>query len=420
MSAENNISSEWLNESEAQFNNVNELAAEVGAYNSLHESLIEGGNITIESFKEITKDYLKDEQEKTFGQLIESSKAAPYEELARKDLEIEAVLGEIASKVTIIEDPETPVADKLAIIRDLNIPEAEKIQREQNYVAELIPDLMPKISKEASRLLEKMLVDKAKEPLEEEKAELEEEKAVIASVYEVAGQAWPVPRLINTENIGPEVVYLDEFPERRPRLTKADVVERVKGKYPEDVLKGASEFVALLLAEEPGTIFSPEELAGIAYGNNSRDYRARIMALVNGFEIGRVLIIGKILEEQKPKLVLQKGERTCYRKETGERFGRRNVVYRAVPIAEGDRKEHIYHYDEDGTKLKNAGWHTIIFDADAPLVSHDLSTEELKDLQSRNVAEFDQETIEDQELYDIDLDEENIEPEVSNPSSPEQ
>ncbi len=217
-----------------------------------------------------------------------------------------------------------------------------------------------------------MLIDKARESVEAEKAALDAEYQELESVYAVAGKAWAIPRLISTKQPEPEpiperqvigtsgeFIEVDDFPESHPRLTKEEISEKVRRKYPDEVLKDASEFVGLLLAEESKHIFNLEDLGEILYGEDEENRRVRISALISNYERGKLNIIGGVLEGHG--LVFQRGERRSYHKDSGQPFGSRYAVFRAVPVEQADRKERVVHSDEQ-VDWVNDGWHTVVFD----------------------------------------------------------
>lgn len=352
----------WLEDNQASFERANELASQIGEQNQLYSELVESGQITVKPIQEVTVDYLTKEQAQTFQSLLEAGATAPYEELALRELQLYAALGGVAAQLLSIEEQQK---EETALIR-----------KEEELVAGRIPELAPKLSEIASRL-EQKLIAKTKAGLETQRAELESEYEALSRVYEIAGQAWPIPRLISTkqelpvtETVEPEapeqpddLIDVDDFPEEKTSLTKEQVAERVRHRYPDEVLKDASEFVALFLAEEPKYIYTLDELADVLYGADEENRKGRVSALISNFELGKIDVIGRALLQQG--LVFQRGKRKSYHKSTGKPFGRCHPVFRAVPIEEADNKERIVH-SEETVDWVNDSWRTVIFDPSKP------------------------------------------------------
>ncbi|MBW3568995.1 helix-turn-helix domain-containing protein [Candidatus Parcubacteria bacterium] len=347
--------SQWLEENRGHFIEADELASQIGDQNQLYSELVESGQVTIEPFREATTDYLTAEQGRTFQELAEAQAAAPYEQLADRERRLSAALGEVTAKLSSIEQQQQE--------------EAASIHKEEELVAGRIPDLASRLSEIASRLENQM--PNAAFEVKVEKTILEDEYEAVADVYKVAGKAWPIPRLISTkqpeqitEITEPEspddLIEIDDFPEESDTLTKEEIAEKVRREYPEEVLSDASEYVGLLLAEEPGHIFTAEDLAEILYGKDETRGRSRINALISNYRLGKVDIIGETLYDKG--LVFQHGERRSYNKTTGKPFGRHYPVFRAVPAEQPERNERVIHSDELAEWV-NDDWHTIILDS---------------------------------------------------------
>ncbi len=387
MSAEIPDNRQWLEDNQGHFVKAGEIANEIGEQNQLYSELVESGQVTLKPFQEATADYLTEEQAQTFQSLLEAGAIAPYEELALRESQLYSALGGVAAQLSSIEEQQKE--------------ETALIHKEEELVAGRIPELAPKLSEIASRL-EQRLIAKAKAGLETQLSELESEYEVLSRVYEIAGQAWPIPRLISTkqEEVVPEtpeqpddLIEIDDFPEES-HLTKEQVAEKVRRKYPDEVLKDASEFVALFLAEEPKYIYTLDELADVLYGTDEANRKGRVSALVSNFELGKTNIIGHALLEQG--LVFQRGERRSYRKSTGKPFGRCHPVYRAVPIEEAENKERIVH-SEETVDWVNDGWHTVVFDTSKPRVNGNGNGTSLQEESSTTPIEEDEVDVEPHE-----------------------
>lgn len=354
MSTEHPTYQQWLDDNRAAFDRASGVAREIGLQNELYSSLVESGQVTIEPFQDATTEYLTAEQTSTFQDLREAEADAPYEELGLKDLQLRAAIGSIATQLADIEEGH---AEEAALIR-----------KEEELVAERIPELAPRLSEIATKL-QQGLVAKAKTELEARKAALEAEYESFNQQLENIGQAWPIPRLVSTYQeepaLGPDelddLIEVDDFPEET-HFTKEQVAEKVHRKHPDEVLREASQFVALFLAEEPKYIYTLDELADVIYGTEEPNRKSRVSALISNFELGKADIIGRALAGQG--MVFQRGERRSYSKSTGESFGRCHPVFRAIPAEEADNRDRIVHSEEE-VDWVNDGWHTVIYDYDA-------------------------------------------------------
>jgi hypothetical protein len=353
VSIEHLSNQQWLDDNRAAFDRASGVASEIGLQNELYSSLVESGQVTLEPFQDATTEHLTAEQTNTFQVLREAEAAAPYEELGLKDVQLRAAIGSIATQLAEIEEGH---AEEAALIR-----------KEEELVAGRIPELAPKLSEIATKL-QQGLVAKAKTELQARKVALEAEYESFSQQSEDIGQAWQIPRLVRTSQeepeLGPEepddLIEIDDFPEET-HITKEQVAEKLHRKYPNEVLREASQFVALFLAEAPKYIYTLNELADVIYGTEEPNRKGRVSALISNFGLGKVDIIGRALAGQG--MVFQRGERRRYTKSTGESFGRCHPVFRAVPFEEAENRDRIVHSDAE-VDWVNDGWHTIIYDYD--------------------------------------------------------
>lgn len=235
MSAEIPDNRQWLESHQGHFIKAAEIANEIGMQNQLYSELVESGQVTLRPFQEATTEFLTAEQTETFQELLEASAAAPYEELAKRESQLHSALGGVAAQLSAIEERQKE--------------ETDLIRKEEELVAGRIPELAPKLSEIASRL-EQSIIAKAKAGLETQQAGLESEYEALIRVYDVAGQAWPIPRLISTKQEQPipetfepetpeqpdDLIEIDDFP-KEIKLTKEQVAEKVRRKYPDEILK---------------------------------------------------------------------------------------------------------------------------------------------------------------------------------------
>ena len=348
MTGEELTTNQWLEQNKSHFEQTGQLANRISEQNQIYSDLIGGGRVTVKPFQELATDYLTAEQEQTFMELIETERHTPYEELSERAKSLEAALGEAAAKLSSIEQYQK---EEIALIH-----------REGQLLSKALPGLVSKLT-ELTVQLEHRLLDKARQEAETDVIALQDEYDSLEKMVDISGRSWPIPRLASkkpekaTEE---DLIEVDDFPASPIRPTKQQIAERVLKKYPEVVLRDASEFVALLLAEEPKHIFTLEDLGSIIYGDDEPNRRVRISALISNFALGKVGIIGKSLKEDG--LVFQRGERRSYRQTDGMKIGRKTPVFRAVPLSEIERKERVVHCDEEEVEWVNDGWHTVVFE----------------------------------------------------------
>ena len=255
MTGEELTTSQWLEHNRSQFEQTGQLANRIGEQNQIYSDLVESGQLTVKPFQELASDYLIAEQCQTFEELIDTGNQAPYEELAERERALEVALGGAAAKLVGIEKQQEE--------------ETALIHREEELVAERLPELVPKLT-ELTANLERQLLDKAKQEAQAEITALQAELDSLEEMVDLSLRAWPIPRLVPTrqpeQTPEEELIDVDDFPEssKSPtRLTKQQIAERVRKNNPEEILRDASEFVALLLAEEPKHIFNLEDLGSI-------------------------------------------------------------------------------------------------------------------------------------------------------------
>ncbi|MDB5185154.1 MAG: hypothetical protein JWN38_962 [Candidatus Saccharibacteria bacterium] len=352
---ENPTDKQWLEESYDQFVVANTLAANIHAQNKAHEDLIEAGQVTIAPFQEVVVEHLTNEQTTTFQALAEAEEAAPYAELAAREAEVRHTISQLVARI-----------DGLSSISS---EEATRIQAEQAMLVARLPELSKQLD-EVSKVLQDKLVEKERANLEVEKATLEAQYIAINGLYEVAGKPWAVPQLLTLtiESIELEadepssVVVVDDFSDiGRPQTSSRDIAEAVRRKQPESRLSDASEFIAEILAEEPGHIFTVLELGDILYADttpSAKTRSARAAALISNFETQKISVIGRVLAGYG--LVYQRGVRTTYDVANGEKVGPSTRVMRAVPFARAAEQIPVA-FTEDDTRKVHGSWSTIIY-----------------------------------------------------------
>ena len=149
--------------------------------------------------------------------------------------------------------------------------------------------------------------------------------------------------------------YIDKYPEEGASHSGGSR-EGVPRATPEDILHGASQQLAELLAQQPGRSWTPQELGELLYPDGvSDETRAdRVRSLLNNARIGRVAIISSALNQDD--MVLQFGLRH-YIGPDGEPRGRARRVCRAVYASEVQQTttEELYGDDTSLTAWESVG-----------------------------------------------------------------
>ncbi len=351
MDAETTDFNHWADTAHRQFAKANRMASKLSEQNLLYIELLALGEIATSDMRDMTEGFLECEQDETFIHLMTAAETAPYTELAEHEKRLRSLGGEDAAE-----------------------SDAEQIQRwrqESRVISRIIPEIRALLQEFISDH-EAELVEMTQESSNSEQTEAEAEYQRVERLYEAAGKSWPIPLLLSkarikdlapetiNQDIGDEIIEVDSFPGESRPLTKRQIAERVHRKYPESILKDASEFLALLLAEEPKHIFTSDELGEILYSRdqNEQQRRSKISALISSYELGKVRIIGGVLQEHG--LVFQRGMRSSFHKDTGKKIGRSRPVFRAVPISEADEQERIVHSGQSLDWVTDS-WHTVVY-----------------------------------------------------------
>ncbi len=298
--------------------------------------------------------YLTDRQRGSYATLREASECIPYNEILNRYDYALKWMSALAIRMERAEAGE-PVG-------------TERIREDAKIVEAYLPTLTERLSEISAAQIEE-LKERERHNLAGEQLAASHVFAKIEEVLRVVG-VWPIPELLtaeerNTRRVEDEFDVVDNFPDdkatlERQRRIVAEVRHTYKGRT-----NGASEFLALILADAPKEAWTRETLSRYIYGaeyeQDPKRMNSRVSSLIANFEgrgraERRVTIIGDVLKEFG--LVLQRGKRRRINRATGKQVGHSHVLFRAVTPEDALRAERIVRgADEDD--YVDADWETI-------------------------------------------------------------
>lgn len=311
---------QWLGETRPKFEAVNEAADRIYEQNQAYDALVASDEeVTLAPLKEYVGDALRQEQAEAFQELLSRAAEAPYDELDAQQQRYAFVVGQTTVRLAELEAVRQ---ERLA-----------RIEREQAAIAKRLPnhmaglhDLILRLEAEA-RSPEQVALEKVRDEQARELTALDE------LTYQVAGKAWPLPRLISPRD---ELARLEAPAEATVEPTPGpEAVSVPLGVAPAERAAGlpdASERLAAALSATPGVPMTYEELGARLYGTDEdkQVVSVRIAGLLHALRAGKMNTLGRELAGRG--LVLQQGTRLMYHRPSGVRIGRVRVVLRAIPI----------------------------------------------------------------------------------------
>lgn len=352
MEAINNSTQQWVAENMPSIEAFAGLKAGIGDQNTLAAKLrdeVETPAILDEGIAHLT-----DMQRISFTTMREASEAIPYDEILKRYDYALKWMSALAIRMERAEAGE-PVG-------------TERIRSDAEIVAAYLPAIAERLSEISQAQIEE-LRERERRNLAGEQIAASRVFAKIEEVLNVVG-IWPIPELLpaeerNTRRVEDEFDIIDNFPEDKATLERqerivADVRHRYMGRT-----NGASEFLALILADAPKEAWTRETLSRYIYGDEYEQdpirMNSRVSSLIANYEgrergKRRVMIIGEVLKEFG--LVLQRGKRRRINRATGKQVGHSYVLFRAVTPEDALRSERIVRgVDEDD--YVDADWETI-------------------------------------------------------------
>lgn len=329
---------------------VDAIGASAAEIQALNEQGVQFDDKAFEDWRPVGDDYCSEEQAEAFTRMLAASTQIQYDELLQRTEHTSRWRERLADERTALEQAYAAEAD--------NIREAAA------YHIKLLPGAIDRFVEESDRRIARI----DRRPLEQlgyQEQAAERVAAKLGNTLRIAG-CLPIPayvppeqrmaiyesfktpsEIVTSEEQAPETIEVDHFPVDPSTLTKAQLVERVQRRVPEERRRDASAFLALILAEDPGRAYTYKDLGQMLYPNeNSKKAAKRVTALISNMRSGETKIIPETLVEQHmPPLVLQVGERVRYFKSTGIRVGQTKLVFRAVASPDEPARP-VY---EDGT-----------------------------------------------------------------------
>lgn len=278
---------------------------------------LDAGELDSKPLVDAVKRTLTTEQDASVRSLLEEGENIPYEEIVAYFKEADRRVSFIQGQIRVIE---STVSEK-----------QEQLIKQQQLLASIAPSAIKELEDVTATEIEKLKACELGE-LRQELAEAEAVLETATALFEKTGRAWPLPELadINYEPQENEIFTIDQFPNEREE-TGEKIIERVQRKF-ESRLADASTYLALLLREKPGHIWTGEELGEAVYNDGSDDKRnsGRISALISNYRRGKVPSMAEVFSDE---LVLQRGKRQLFDAKTGKSIPNTiRVVWRLVDI----------------------------------------------------------------------------------------
>lgn len=326
----------WLSEHAPHFDALNSHLDAITEQNTTHEELIVSELVHTPELKRILSLELSQEQ-------IEDFKG-----VQATDRELEGTFPEILDRWDAVE---TELAD-LALKKTMLTYRDEDLRKQQ----ELIVARRPRLAEQIGEVVAK-LEEKGREEYTAELDERELELLADAEAFEKASAAWVIPKVINPGDFidNPEGEITDSFPDEKLPQDIEEIAERARRRFIEKTLAGASEYLAVFLAVEPGTIYTTEQLGSVLYNGDARSVKQRtscVAALISNHELSKNNIIQSALVAEG--LILQRGKRQI-RDTSGKVVKHRVPIFRAIDPNAPNLSETITR-TADGTIFNDTGW----------------------------------------------------------------
>lgn len=291
---------------------------------------------------------LSEQQDNAVRTLLEVAKDVPYEDmveyLSYYQDRVNTIRAKLASEALRISDSEA----KLRAQRDIIVGIAPSLAK----------PLESAVESEAAKLKSKIL-----KATEAELVDAEKDLAQATNLFELTGKAWHIPDLVevNYEPAENEIVTIDRFPDEREGDSHA-IAEKIRRTF-ESRLSDASLYLALLLSDKPGHIWTTGELGEAIYDDHDNAARneTRVSALISNYRGGRSPKMDELFGED---LVLQRGKRAKYDLKTKKRIPHTvKVVYRLVDKDTARKAQTITTLNrEENTRQSYGDWEPVEFD----------------------------------------------------------
>ena len=330
---------DWLAANAGIFDRLRGNLGQIEEQNAIQSELIDSGVVHHPELVAVVKDDL------TTGQ------AESFTSIQAMQPELDDIHAELFRRWAAVDKR---LAD-LAVTESLAAQSDDDLRRQERIIRERRPQLAAKIG-EIITQLEQQGYAKLMEDIQAERAPLLEDDAL----FEQATAAWVIPQIINPadyEQRQPDdIEVIDTYPDEKRDPNITELADKLRGRFLDRRLVGASERLGEIFKLEPRTSFTREQVAGIMYANDSRTPEQRtvcVASLISAHELGKNSIIATVLSADG--LVLQRGKRRIV-DANGKVIVSRQPIFRAVPIEEATSSESITHKAADGSILTEGNW----------------------------------------------------------------
>ncbi len=325
---------QWLRDQTETFDEVaalNRAIMDQNAQSAGFDAMDDEQDITPALLQE-ARGFLADDQLTDFRRLMELQRAVPYDALMIRHERTMHWLAELAIQLETIETEA--------------VPEAEKLRHDAEVLSEYAPRIAERLQDVTDQQVA-LLLENRRGSILSERAAAQSVAGKLAGALSLVG-VMAIPYLLTSEQrreaAGLEEasspvdesdkIVIDEFPVEPGVLTNEELAEQVRKRY-HGYLPQASEFLALILAEEHERPFTLFELGEFVYGKDSDPENvgrssgaSHVAALISNYRTRKIKVISRVLEEQG--LVLQRGQRRFVSRDTGEQVGHAYALYRAI------------------------------------------------------------------------------------------
>jgi len=310
----------FVNDYYPKFAQVAELAGHITRQNTYYDARMSSGQVTDPVLRQGITDHFGDWQTVTLHEIAEALVSLPYERIVVHE---QHLYNEIKATTVGLADRETD-----AILGSLGLI----------YQVAVINSIDSDYQIEAAQVnYQDEHEDPSHAAMITQRQQLIADYRDLMGLYALAGKAWDIPDPFIEQDFMSDVV-IDSFPERSIEL--AQVAQRVKRKYPEDIQKDASGLIALVLLDRPGQVFTNGDLATIIHEKNTPRDRKRINARIWAHDHEESAIIKDLLADAG--LVLQQGVRIVVDND-GRQIARMKI-YRAIAPGQETIRERTISY----------------------------------------------------------------------------
>lgn len=295
-----------------------------------------------EDFRTTTLGSIEEEQRDTLRDLSERD-WSPYEKLSRDYLAKEAELESLRERLESLSDEE-----------NARINHVRAVAKRAIELAPLAQDSVESLAQEHIASIEHM----NRQELEARVAAVEEELADLSELFELAGEAWPMP-LAHERRDDSDIIEVDEIPLDPVFREVGPIAQRMIERH--GVTNKASAMITEHLVSNPEQIMLSTEIGEAVYTDEthfdgmSEDQRERcISGRVRRLLEPNELVTRMVSEEN---FVLQRGFRRYLHKDTLKNVQHKRRIYRVVPWEDGveipdEFDDQVVMMNDDGSEVE--------------------------------------------------------------------